>query len=76
MIGEPAGAFLVITHSAALVPMGNAGDLASLVRIENETGQTRGAPLRSRNTGLATISSGTHDQLTAALTLQWRSRER
>ncbi len=41
MIGESAGQFLVITHSADLVPMGNAGDLANLVRIENETGQTR-----------------------------------
>ena len=41
MIGESAGQFLVITHSADLVPMGNAGDLANLVRIENQTGQTR-----------------------------------
>jgi hypothetical protein len=41
MIGTSAGQFLVITHSADLVPMGNADDLASLVRIENETGQTR-----------------------------------
>lgn len=41
MIGEAEGQFLVITHSADLVPMGNADDLASLVRIENETGQSR-----------------------------------
>lgn len=40
-IGAAAGQFLVITHSADLVPMGNADDLASLVRVENETGQTR-----------------------------------
>jgi hypothetical protein len=41
MIGTAAGQFLVITHSADLVPMGNADDLASLVKTENEAGQTR-----------------------------------
>jgi predicted ATP-dependent endonuclease of OLD family len=31
----------VITHSADLVPMDDASDLSRLVRVENETGQTR-----------------------------------
>ena len=40
-IKEAPGQFLVITHSADLVPMENAADLSRLVRAENETGQTR-----------------------------------
>jgi energy-coupling factor transporter ATP-binding protein EcfA2 len=40
-IKEAPGQFLVITHSADLVPMEDAADLSRLVRAENETGQTR-----------------------------------
>jgi hypothetical protein len=40
-IREAPGQFLVITHSADLVPMEDAADLRRLVRAENETGQTR-----------------------------------
>jgi ABC-type Mn2+/Zn2+ transport system ATPase subunit len=40
LIKEAPGQFLVITHSADLVPMDDAADLARLVRAENETGQT------------------------------------
>lgn len=40
-LSEAPGQFLVITHSADLVPMEDADGLASLVRIENETGQSR-----------------------------------
>jgi len=35
------GQFLVITHSADLVPMGSAAEIENLIRIDNETGQTR-----------------------------------
>ncbi len=41
LIRAASGQFLVITHSADLVSMDDADDLASLVRVENESGQTR-----------------------------------
>jgi energy-coupling factor transporter ATP-binding protein EcfA2 len=41
LIRAAPGQFLMITHSADLVSMEGADDLASLVRIENEAGQTR-----------------------------------
>jgi len=41
LISAVPGQFLVITHSADLVPMDSAEDLVTLVRIENEAGQTR-----------------------------------
>jgi energy-coupling factor transporter ATP-binding protein EcfA2 len=40
-IKDAPGQFLVITHSADLVPMEDAADLGRLVRAENESGQTR-----------------------------------
>jgi AAA domain, putative AbiEii toxin, Type IV TA system len=40
LIRAASGQFLVITHSADLVSMEDADDLASIVRIENESGQT------------------------------------
>jgi hypothetical protein len=41
LIDSTQGQFLIITHSADLVSMSDADDLASLVRVENETGTTR-----------------------------------
>lgn len=40
-LGDSQGQLLLVTHSAHLVPMGEAGDLARLVRVENEAGHTR-----------------------------------